>query len=593
VRDPSLEGALRRLSAEAATRLSSLLASGDQIPFDVAQNSGDESQFYRYEPLTERFVADRSAELRSLPGFEPASEAVIAAGVAAPFLESSGFPVPAEPHEQAEQMLIAFLAGLWDGRAEFALDARRLEQSLAELEAETRDLEAQDVLVAPLVGFEMSRARLDLPSGVSIVRADTVDAPLEAMQCEGMSRRPWQPQFLVVVEQDEGHVGPGFAVRQMGELISVLRLFRAGSVGLGPFSFVSTGEGRWKRIATAAAPARPGTYTLGETEAPALLALAQRLEARPDVEGSLAFAMTRFELGCERATALDGLSDHLLALRALLEGDGPLDAALPVRAAALFTGSDDEARGRIERAVDLERALMGGRESGSGEDTGQAIGLATWIEEGLRGIVREAALGGLGSDLNLAADEALISAGLELGEGSAEQMGATSEWEAIQDPNAAVAHAAQPKQEEEMTEPDSELDKDMTRILEPVPGEEGEIHITALRIGREDAAPPGSEPQFRAFAGNTDAPPEPAGEEGARHRVVEEDEMNARDWLSEIGAEAEGGTLEWPQSDLTEPHLPERERVDTPRVRHLFPVPDDDEWSVPELDYDRHSADGF
>lgn len=571
MRDRNLEGALRRLAGEAATRLSSLLASGEQIPFDVARSSGDESLFYRYEPLTERFVADRSEELRSLPGFEAACDAVRAAGVAGPYLEASGFAVSAEPRERAAQMLIAFLAGLWDGRAEFALDARRLEQSLAELEAQTRDLEEEDVLLAPLVGFEMSEARLDLPSGASIVRADTVDAPLEAMQSEGMSRRPWQPQFLAMVEQEEGHEGPGLAVRQMRDLLSVLRLFKGGSVGLGPFAFASTGQGHWRRIATAAAPARPGTYSLGESEARELRDLAERLEARPDPEGSLAFAMTRFELGCERATALDGLSDHLLALRALLEGEGPVGASLSVRAPALFAHPEEGARERIERASHLERAVMRGEDCGSGEDTGQAIGLATWIEEGLRGIVRDAALGELGSDLNLAADEALISAGMELGEGSAAQMGQTSEWEAIPDPlNPAEMDADQPYQEEEMTESESELDREVTRILEPVPDCGEEIRITALR-GDDPAA--------------ADWEPVP-GEPGEPEPQRQDNEPDERDWLSEIGAEA-GGTLEWPASELDDPRLPERQRVDTPRVRHLFPVPDDAEWSVPELDYDR------
>ena len=69
-------------------------------------------------------------------------------------------------------------------------------------------------------------------------------------------------------------------------------------------------------------------------------------------------------MGCERESALDGLSDHLLALRAVLEGHGPVGASLPMRAAALI--ADDtldriEARERVEEALELERALMNGR----------------------------------------------------------------------------------------------------------------------------------------------------------------------------------------------------------------------------------------
>ena len=69
-------------------------------------------------------------------------------------------------------------------------------------------------------------------------------------------------------------------------------------------------------------------------------------------------------MGCERESALEGLSDHLLALRAVLEGHGPVGASLPLRAAALI--ADDsmdriEARERVEDVLELERAMMNGR----------------------------------------------------------------------------------------------------------------------------------------------------------------------------------------------------------------------------------------
>lgn len=592
MRDDALDQALRRLSAEAATRLSSLLASGDQIPFDVAESTGEESFFHSYVPLTERFVAERADELRSLPAFEPACEAVIATGVAAPYMETLGVGIPADPHERAAQMLTYFLAALWDGRAEFSLDARTLDQALAGLEAETRDLESDDLLVCPFVGFSMEDARIDLPSGVRIVRADAVDAPLEAMRSEGMERKPWQPQFLALVFQDEGHEGSLAALRQLHELITVMRLFKEGGVGLGPYAFAPTGEGRWRRLATGSAATRSGGYRLSESETKNLISLARGLEARPDPSAQLSWSMARFELGCERETALDGLSDHLLALRSLLEGDGPIGASLPVRAAALFgaDGSEDEAREKILRATLLEHALMTGQPDASGEDTGQAMGLATWVEEGLRTIVRSAALGELGGDIGLAADEALISAGMELGEGSAQQMGATSEWDAIPEPTDAADEAAL-QEEHEMASTDDEPDSGITRILEPVPGDGGEIRITALSGSEREtelADTSGSESptgSFLAFAGEDfDESTDPVDLD-ARRRVVEGGPASRIDWLSEVSAE-DGQTLEWPAAESADPRPDGHHRVDSERVRHLFPVPDA-EWSVPELDYHR------
>ena len=79
-----------------------------------------------------------------------------------------------------------------------------------------------------------------------------------------------------------------------------MRLFKAGGVGLGPYAFAPTGEGRWRRIATGAPAPRPGGYRLSEAEAEQLVELAETLEARPDPDGALAWAVRRFELGCER-----------------------------------------------------------------------------------------------------------------------------------------------------------------------------------------------------------------------------------------------------------------------------------------------------
>ena len=97
MRDPLLNEAIRRLAAEAATRFSTLVAGGEQIPFDVAESAGpDDALFHSYVPLTSRFVREREAELRSLPAFGPARDGVDAAGVAAPYLEQRGETVPAD-----------------------------------------------------------------------------------------------------------------------------------------------------------------------------------------------------------------------------------------------------------------------------------------------------------------------------------------------------------------------------------------------------------------------------------------------------------------------------------------------------------------
>jgi hypothetical protein len=519
VRDHLLHEALKRLAAEAATRFSSLVATGEQIPFDVAEQEGPDSLFHSYVPLTARFVAERPEELRSLLAFGPACEAVAEAGVAAPFLETRGQTVPAEPGERAAKMLTIFVAALWDGCTEFSLDRERLDNALAVLDAEARDVHEADVLIAPLVGLRMPAGRLQLPHGVRVVRADTIDAPIEAMRSEGMGRAAWEPQFLALADQGEGPGGAEAAMRQLNELISVMRLFKEGGVGLGPYAFAPTGEGQWRRIATGAPATRPGGYELNEEEASELAELAGALEARPDPDDSLAWAVARFELGCARESASAGLSDHLLALRAALEGHGPVGASLPMRAAALIADDSHDrvqARERVEQALELERSLM----NGSPSDPRTALDLATWIEAGVRTMLREAALGELGADISTAADETLLATGLAAGD---------LEIAVTAQPNVAV-----PPSVDQTPHPEEDYMEQETRIMEPIPGED-EIRITATN------------------------------------------------WLDEV--EVDDGTLDFP---AVEGDLEHRERVDTPRVRHLFPVPEDADWEVRELKYDHY-----
>ncbi len=535
MRDQLLNEALRRLAAEAATRFTTLVAGGDQIPFDVAEQAGpDEAFFHSYVPLTARYVREREGELRTLPAFEPAREAIVLADVAAPYLEARGESVAADPAERAASLLTVFIASLWDGSSEFSLDRERLEDALAVLDAEAGAVDDADVIVAPVVGLKMSAPRAQLPHGVQLVRADSFEAPIEAMRSEGMGRAAWEPQILAIAEQGEDGESAAAALRQLDDLISVMRLFKQGGVGIGPHAFAPTGEGRWRRIATGAPAPRDGGYELDEAEVGQLAELAETLEARPDPTGPLAWAVRRFELGCERQSALEGLSDHLLALRAVLDGQGPVGASLPMRAAALIAdGSTDRlaARERIEAAMQLERAEM------SGQAPEGAAELADWIEHSVRRVLRQAALGELGADLNEAADETLIATGLDTGDASiavSEEFAPEPDSEPASDFDVPLAtqKPAAPSAET-TTEEEHDMSQD-TRILEPVPAED-EIRITA------------------------------------------------RDWMDEV--EVEESTLDFP---AVEGDVEERERIDTPRVRHLFPVPEDADWEVRELKYDHY-----
>ncbi len=63
--------------------------------------------------------------------------------------------------------------------------------------------------------------------------------------------------------------------------------------------------------------------------------------------------------------------------------------------------------------------------------------------------------------------------------------------------------------------------------------------------------------------------------------------ITATHWLDEV--EVEESTLDFPAIEGDVSH---RDRIDTPRVRHLFPVPENADWEVSELKYDHYRGAG-
>ena len=55
-------------------------------------------------------------------------------------------------------------------------------------------------------------------------------------------------------------------------------------------------------------------------------------------------------------------------------------------------------------------------------------------------------------------------------------------------------------------------------------------------------------------------------------------------WLEEVSESHPGDSLEWPAA--SDRDIQHRERIDTPRVRHLFPVPEDADWEVSHLEFE-------
>jgi hypothetical protein len=126
--------------------------------------------------------------------------------------------------------------------------------------------------------------------------------------------------------------------------------------------------------------------------------------------GVIAWALGRFEMGCERSHDAEALSDYLLALRGLLDATSDAgEASLALRVAALCAeeGNRRAVQRRIEAALALERFVMGGM---GRVPTESPHGLMAEAERHVRALLRDVLCGYLDPDLKSLADDILLEA---------------------------------------------------------------------------------------------------------------------------------------------------------------------------------------
>ena len=598
MRDLVVREGLAAMARDGARLLKGLIASGEEIPYEVRE-PGNGSPLCQYEPLTERFVRDHVGALRELDSFGAACAAIESADLAGRYLEQLGVNVPVDAKARAELAGTAFLCRLWGDSTDFSLDRERLEAAIDELEAGAEAVEGEIEVIVPLRGLQMPVVRLDLATA-SIVRADTVDVPGEARATDGMGAAGWEPTFLAVArfaepepDSDDAPDVGALATEAFRRLVTTLRLYKAGGVGLGPHAWTKVAGDRWRRIATGAGKPRPGGYRLTETDLADLAALSRALAGpstpfgrqaanRPGLPTALGRAISRFEAGLERHVVLEALNDYLLSLRFLLEGGGPADLGLAMRVAALCAEPDhrDEVKAVVDRAVALERELWSGEPPVGGPAPAET---ATQLEELARAILKDAACGHLGSELRSTADEILLADGFAVGDGAVEQRGATAEWdlgaeevEDLEDQDAEEGELDEEDEEVAVEEPDADdvpfdeeedVDEDDGEGFGPA----GRITVQAYRQPEEEPLTPRLKPN-PALADERptsvlDAVPDP--------QPLDEPEVASPE-------RAEGSPV---LRLIAQTQAERRARAD--RMANLFPRPDDCDWSVRELAYER------
>ncbi len=563
------------LCRDASEVLTGLVEGGQEIQYEIGE-PGDGFAFCHYRPLTARYVRDNAASLRELPSFAEAVETMRRADVAGPYLEEAGITPPTDATERATLAVTYFLARLWDGCASFETDDERFAAAVAEIEDCAEPEEGEVEAIVPLVGFQMPSTRIEL-AGASIVRADAVDVPAEAARGERPSGAAWEPTFLisarVSLDPDGGLGGAGERVaRTFERVVTTLRLFKAGGVGLAPHGWVRVAGDRWRRIATGAGRPRPGGYRLTEGDADALIALARVVDVHPGRIKRLRRALLRFEAGLDRRGAIDALNDHLLALRFLLEGEGPAGVGLPMRVAALAGSADRaEARRTVERAIALEREIWSGEPARTAAGPGPSE-VAAAVEELLRAVLRRGVSGELGNDFRAAADEALLAEGLAVGEGSAAERGGEAEWNLEPGPEPATAEqaAAGDREPEDFDIPDAERIRVSRTAAEPA--------TTADQATAADPATAADQPTPFAFVEDDGTVVEAPEEE---EPMIDQQTVPAEPagWLDEVDG---GATMDFPArskhlEELARPPL-DREEVKA-RVEYLFPRTETD-WNV-------------
>ena len=409
MRNRELHDALRDFALESAALLTSAVNAGAELPYDVIEEPGTGSVLYRYQPLTSEFIGARWDSLRGQPSFDRATRAL---GTGAQtYLRVRGLPGGAD----SEPALRALLERLYEDATGFEFPEERFERVYGEFERTLYEHTMRASIVVTVHGLVLERDRVELGGGLILARGDCVDAPPGAVWPlgPGERERATGPNTVCLIERDveaDGGLPLAEARIRFRTLLTAMRLLKPGQVAFGAPAWGRSDEGAWQPVslpAGARGRGEPWVLTAGES---AELAELAELVAGARLPGRIAWSLARFEMGCERASEAEALSDYLLALRAMLDADDDAGrASLGLRLAALCAEEAERrgVRARLETAFSLERAAMAGSPFDPGDVEAPAI--VHELERHVRALLRDVVCGYLGADLRSVADDILLA----------------------------------------------------------------------------------------------------------------------------------------------------------------------------------------
>ena len=410
----ALHDTLAAFVEEAAWQLAAEVANGAEIPFELMEEGRRSSPLYCYRPLVGEFVAGRNGLLTRLPSHPGAVQQIATLPSLDAYLERRGERPPrGDARLKAEAVLNAFLGAVWEDASDFVFDATRFESAYAELERAGYEGCSLTVVLAPVEGLVIESDELPLGDGLTLARATALgEAPLE------LRGDPFATVAVLALESAPGQPGGlETAGRRLRRLQTALRLWDDAEPAIGPTAWARTDDGPWLHVPLSGGLRRmTGDCLLAAEEEDALRAFCALVDRRTPRAGELAWALRRFELGCERPRALEALTDWLLAARALF-GDAAtghaVDAAV-VRLAAICAPPEqrDALAGRLAGTAALERAAITGLVRAEPAVEAQIAELGGLV----RAVLRDVLCGHLDLDVRAVADRLIAAASAEAAE---------------------------------------------------------------------------------------------------------------------------------------------------------------------------------
>jgi len=368
MRNHRLHAALSTFAEEAAWQLAADNAAGEELAFEIAEGGTAGSHaapLYCYRAMTGDFIVDHHETLVLLPSHLTATHALAAVGGVADYLRACGTDLAGVDVRLYPQVALrVLLQRIFEDASEFVLTPERFEHAYGELESCLYEGRNEIRVVVPVLGMTIGSEEIDLGNGVTLVAGETVpDAPSEAVW---HATQPDEANVLAVVTLDAA-TGDAAALTQarlrLRRLLGALRLYDGSGVTLGPVGWIKPELGDWQSAVLGFGAGRTrATCSIAPDQEDELRAFVSLIARRTPRQGELAWALARYEMSCERVTPFEALTDVLLALRALLEPEGPESGRLTGRLAALCAVREQRVTlgERVAQAIALERAVVAG-----------------------------------------------------------------------------------------------------------------------------------------------------------------------------------------------------------------------------------------